>query len=242
MAEEKTGTEVPQTGAEQVKTVTETVESAPVTVKTITQKEHDEQMAKTQSTFESKAAVERARAEQSAKEAAVAAEKAALLELRLAEIEAEKDREWETAVGNTEEGQTLIAARRRLKVKEQALAEREKAANEKYVAGEFGLKSANAMEFATIYGVDYKLLLNEKSPAEMKAKALEIALESERAKRTEPKPEPKPVETESITPAHVDSGVISTRSSKSLTKETLTKLYADGEIDTTEYMEGLRKV
>jgi hypothetical protein len=238
MEEEKTGV---LTGLEQVETVTEIVAEATVKQeKTFTQKQIDEMMAKTQSTFEGKAAAERAKAEESRKLADLAAERAAQLERRIAEIEAEKDREWEESVGGTQEGQTLIEARRRLKAKELVIAEREKAANDKYTAGEYGLRAANAMDFAALYNVDYKLLVNEKSPAEMKARALEIALDIERAKKTEPKPEP--VETESITPAHVDSGVITTRSSKLLTKESLNKLYADGDIDRVEYEEGLRKV
>lgn len=239
MDEKTTGAEAQQTGAEQVNTVPETVESVPETVKekTFTQKQIDEMLAKTQSTFESKAAQERARAEEARKLAESEAQRAAQLEKRIAEIEAEKEREWEASVGDSPEGQNLIAARRRLRAKEEAIAEKERLAHEKYVAGEFGLKAANAMELAKLYGVDYQLLLNEKSPEGMKAKALEIALENERAKKTEPKPEP-----ESITPDHVDSGVVTTRSSKALTKEKLNKLYAQGEIDSVEYEEGLKKV
>ncbi len=82
-------------------------------------------------------------------------------------------------------------------------------------------------------------------PADMKAKALEIALENERAKKTEPiKQEEKPPEkeTESITPEHVDSGVVTTRPSKALTRQKLDELYADGEIDFKAYQEGLLKV
>ncbi len=250
MSEEKTGAEAGQTGVDQAGTETKTVDTDKTTVKekTFTQKQLDEAVGKTQSTFETKAAQARREAEEARRLALAAEERAAQAEKRLAEQESEKRRAWEDSVADLPEGQRLIAERRRID-QEKAEAERLHAeATRRKSEGEFGLKAANAIEIAEREGVNYKDLMSEGSKAEMEAKAarlkvaqLEKELAELKTKQEKPPAEPEVKETESITPDHVDSGVIN-RPSKLLSKDTLNEKYAHGDIGFEEYQEGMKKL
>jgi len=233
------------TEPDQVETDTEAVGELEVTEKTdkpdkpkekvFTEKEVEAEKAKVQSAFEKKYAAEKkAKDDVLARLAQLEHEREADKVL-LEHEKAEKERQFLDQLGDLPEGAKLQAIYNQLADREKKLSEREAQANQKYNAGEFGLKLGHAHRLGKEYEVDWESLMDTKTESEMETKALKLKaeklekeLEAAKAAPKESTQKPEETETDGEAPVHLDSGVRVTGQPKRVfTEKEIQRVLAD---------------
>jgi hypothetical protein len=203
---------------------TEAVKTEEVAEPVFTQKQVEEEKSKVQSAFEKKLAAERREKEATAGRLSEMEKLIQVATAKQKQVEDERESRFLEEIESLPEGQKMSALYRKLKEREERLDGLERAAGEKYQAGEYGLKVSHAHKFAEDYGIEWKTLMDAKDERGMETMALKLKaenLEKElEAVKSAPKPkkteEPEEDEVEDKNPVHIDSGTRTTGQPKRL--------------------------
>ena len=203
----------------------ETVETEEVAEPVFTQKQVDVEKSKVQSAFEKKLAAERREREASVNRLSEMEKLIQVATAKQKQVEEERESRFLEEIESLPEGQKMSALYRKLKEREERLEGLEKAAGEKYQAGEYGLKVSHAHKFAEDYGIEWKTLMDAKDERSMETMALKLKAENLEKELEAVKSAPKPKKTEEPeededkedkNPVHIDSGTRTTGQPKRL--------------------------